>query len=87
MDSKEAMLEQIRTILWELFEIDPAQVTPQTDLYDDLDIDSIDAVDMAVRLNQLTGRKIQAADFKDLRTIGDVVDTLQTLLHPAPQAS
>jgi acyl carrier protein len=67
-------------LLHEMFEIDKSKITPQSNLYTELDIDSIDAVDIVVRLNQLTGRRIQPDVFRAVRTVQDVVDVLDNLL-------
>ena len=48
-------------------------------LYEDLEIDSIDAVDLLVYVKELTGRKIPPEQFKEVRTIEDVVDTILAL--------
>jgi acyl carrier protein len=48
-------------------------------LYTDLDIDSIDAVDIAVKLKQLTGKRLQPEIFKSVRTVRDVVNALTGL--------
>lgn len=66
-------------LLVEMFELDKADLTPESNLYADLDIDSIDAVDLAVKLKQLTGKRLQPEVFKTIRTIGDVVTALETL--------
>lgn len=79
MHDKESIYEQLKVILEELFEIEPETLSRQANLYDDLDIDSIDAVDMAVKLNELTGKKIEPSDFRDIRTIDDVVNTIYAL--------
>ena len=60
---------------------DPALVQPSAHLYDDLDIDSIDAVDLIVRLKELTGRKVSPEEFKAVRTVADVVDAIENLLR------
>ncbi len=67
--------------LAELFEIDPDDVTPEARLYEDLDIDSIDAVDMVVELKRFTGRRIDPDDFKSVRTVQDVLDAVDRLLQ------
>ena len=79
MHSKETIYQTLVNILEELFEIDPSQVTSDSQLYDDLDIDSIDAVDLVVKLKDFTGRKINAADFKQVRSVSDVVDAIYNL--------
>jgi len=48
-------------------------------LYEELEIDSIDAVDLMVQLKELTGKKIAPEVFRDVRTIRDVLDALTNL--------
>jgi acyl carrier protein len=82
--TREEILAYLRQILVELFELKPEQIVPEANLYTDLDIDSIDAVDLILKLKELTGRKIQPQTFKNVRTVGDVVDAVEALLtHPA----
>lgn len=83
--SREEILEYLRQVLVELFELAPEQVVPEANLYEDLDIDSIDAVDLILKLKELTGRKIQPQAFKHVRTVGDVIDAIQSVMaqHPA----
>jgi acyl carrier protein len=78
--SREEILAYLRDVLVELFELKPEQVVPEATLYEDLDIDSIDAVDLILRLKDLTGRKIQPQTFKNVRTVGDVVDAIENLI-------
>lgn len=80
MKSQEEIYEKIASVLEELFEVDPAHISPDANLYQDLDIDSIDAVDLVVELKKITGKKIQPDDFKVVRTVQDVVDAVQALL-------
>lgn len=86
MHSKETIYQYLSDVLNELFEIEPEQIKPEANLYEDLDIDSIDAVDMVVKLKEFTGRKIQATDFKRVRTVQDVVDAVYELLQ-APESA
>ena len=74
--SREQLQAWVSALLAEMFELDPAALTPQSNLYSDLDIDSIDAVDLAVKLKQLTGKRLQPDVFKTIRTVSDVVDAL-----------
>ncbi|MGZ3236311.1 MAG: acyl carrier protein [Burkholderiaceae bacterium] len=78
--SKEQLYIWMADVLHEMFELDKAKITPQANLYTDLDIDSIDAVDLAVKLKQLTGKRLQPEIFKTVRTVQDVVDALAVLL-------
>ena len=79
MQSREAIFETLRSALVELFELEPERVTLEANLYEDLEIDSIDAVDLAVKLKQMTGKRLAPEVFKTIRTIGDVVDALSDL--------
>jgi len=79
--SKEEVYSNVVNILHEMFELDKARITPEANLYRDLDIDSIDAVDLAVKLKQLTGKRLEPEVFKSVRTVQDVVDALTGLLR------
>jgi acyl carrier protein len=68
-------------MLHDMFEIEKDKITPQANLYNDLDIDSIDAVDIVVKLSQLTGKRIQPEVFRTVRTVQDVVTVIATLLQ------
>jgi acyl carrier protein len=78
--TKDDIHSKMLDILRETFDIDPANVHPESLLYDDLDIDSIDAVDLIVRLRPLVGRRLQPEAFKSVRTVQDVVDALHSLM-------
>ncbi len=82
MHTKDSIYDHLKNILIELFEVAPEAITPSASLYEDLDVDSIDAVDMAVKLKELTGRKIQPSDFKHVRSVQDVVDAVYCLINP-----
>lgn len=74
--TKDEIYQEIVKAMAELFELDPAEITPGSRLVEDLDLDSIDAVDMIVRLQNMIGKRIKPEDFKSVRTVGDVVDVL-----------
>lgn len=78
--SDEAIFDELKKILVESFETPEAQITLEANLYEDLDLDSIDAVDLAVKLQTLTGKRIKADEFKTVRTVADVVRAVQALL-------
>ncbi|KAF3999545.1 acyl carrier protein [Glaciimonas immobilis] len=70
----------VTDVLHDMFDIDKASVTPTANLYTDLDIDSIDAVDLVVKLKQFTGKRLEPDVFKAVRTVQDVVSAVSTLL-------
>jgi acyl carrier protein len=79
--------DQIREMITEglmtTFRLDRARITPTARLYEDLDIDSIDAVDLAARLQRETGVRLAPDVFKSVRTVGDLVAAVDQLLnHP-----
>ncbi len=73
------ILSRLRDVLTEDFEINADAVVSEARIYEDLDIDSIDAIDLIVRLKEITGKKISPERFKEVRTIGDIVDVLNAL--------
>ncbi|MEZ5515312.1 MAG: acyl carrier protein [Steroidobacteraceae bacterium] len=79
MQSREQIHAMVRDALAELFELDPARVTLDAQLNDDLEIDSIDAVDLIDRLKKATGKKMSAEDFRTVRTVQDLVLAIERL--------
>ncbi|WP_063551527.1 acyl carrier protein [Burkholderia territorii] len=77
------ILERIRAIFHENFVIEPERVTPDTHLFEELDLDSIDAVDLAIKLQEMTGKRIKPEEFKSVRTVGDVIAAVHVLLARA----
>ncbi|MGI9293636.1 MAG: acyl carrier protein [Pseudomonadales bacterium] len=81
MQSREEVYSKVVDILADLFEMDRAVISPESQLYEELDIDSIDAVDLLVELKTYTGKKVAPEDFKSVRTVADIVDSVCALLE------
>jgi len=81
MKSRDEIYARVGAILEELFEVDPEDIAPDANLYSDLDIDSIDAVDLVVELQKVTGKRIKPEDFKSVRTVQDVVVEIDKLVN------
>lgn len=79
--NRDEIFSQIQAALVELFELNEKDIKLQTQLYKDLDLDSLDAVDLVVHLQKLTGTKIKAQEFKMVRTVEDVVICVENLLQ------
>ena len=77
--NEEQLFSNIRRILVEQFEVEEASVTLNANLYEELEIDSIDAVDLLVQIKEITGKKIAPDTFKEVRTIGDVIGAITSL--------
>jgi len=73
--TKEEIGQRIKDILVS------GKITPDVDLFADLDLDSIDAVDLVVRLQQEMKKRIDPARFQKIRTFGDVVDAVAAILE------
>ncbi len=71
----------IKDILVAEFECDPAALRPETNLFTDLDLDSIDAVNLIVRLQQETKKKVNPEDFRQIRTLADVTRAVSKLVN------
>ena len=80
MADKNAIFEHVATTLAELFDLDRAVITMESNLGDDLDIDSIDAIDLIVELKKFVGKKISPEDFKSVRTVADVVNAVSDIM-------
>jgi acyl carrier protein len=79
--NRDEILVELKALFEEMFEIDRSAVVPSAKLYDDLDIDSIDAVDLVARLRSITGKKIEAEMFKSVRCVEDVVEAVYRLVN------
>ncbi len=76
MTSLEELDRQVREILITTFDLSREAVTPEATLFQDLDLDSLDAIDLAVKLETETGLKLVEAEFRSIRTVKDVVETI-----------
>ncbi len=78
--TKAEIEQKIKDILVSDFEVDAAKLTPDVNLFTDLDLDSIDAVDLVVRLQQEVKKKVNPEEFRKIRTLSDVVDAVEKLV-------
>ncbi|MEY8710392.1 acyl carrier protein [Mangrovibacter phragmitis] len=78
--NQNAIYQEVSALLCKLFEIDADSITPESRLYEDLELDSIDAVDMIVHVQKKTGKKIKPEEFKAVRTVQDVADAVERLM-------
>ncbi len=79
----EQIFIRLKEILSETFELQPQQIHMDSHLFQDLDLDSIDAVDLALKLQEMTGKRIKPDEFKAVRTVSDVVQSVRSLLAAA----
>jgi acyl carrier protein len=79
--SRDEILQTIQQVMKELFDLDPARVHPGARLIEDLDLDSIDAIDLAAKMEEATGRSFDEASLRKLRTIQDVIAAIQVVVE------
>ena len=80
MISDEEIFQQIVEVISEEFELDPGQLVPTATLYDDLGLDSLDAVDMVVAMEKSFGVKLANEEaIKAVRTMGDLCNLIINL--------
>lgn len=84
---KEQLFQRIVEILHDTFGIAPEKVSLESKLGEDLDIDSIDAVDLIVQLKPLLGGNLKPEAFRSVRSVQDVVDALHAMMHGTDEAS
>jgi len=78
---REEIFQKIKNNISALFDTPPELITLDADLQKDLDLDSIDAVDLIVKVQEFTGQKIKPDEFKTVRTVRDVVDRIYDLTN------
>ena len=78
---KQQIFDQVQSALVQLFELSPDDIKPESKLFEELDLDSIDAVDLVVHLQKKIGKKVDPETFKSVRTVQDVVEAVNKLVN------
>ncbi len=81
--TREEIQQSIVEILSDSFELDPDTIKPESTLYEELDLDSIDAVDIFVQLRDLTGRRPDPDRAKEVRTVDELITFVEEELAAA----
>jgi acyl carrier protein len=74
---KEAIFSSLRATLAAEFKVDPASISPATHIFDDLQLDSLDLIELITSLKNYTNKEIDPSVYKDSKTVQDLVDLLQ----------
>lgn len=74
------ILERVQEVLTTSFEVPAELIKPEAHLYTELDLDSLDSIDLAVKLKSETGIVLEEEQLREIRTVGDIVDTVHTML-------
>jgi acyl carrier protein len=81
MVTKDEIFRRIQTVLIDTFEMEEQLITPESRVFDDLDLDSFDAVDLAVVLEVKTGIKLKEGDLRSIKTISDIIDIVHEKMN------
>ena len=77
--TREEILDELQRQMASLFDLEPSSITLESSLGDDLDLDSIDAIDLIIKMQDMTGQKVGQEEMKTIRTVGDIVDLVERL--------
>jgi acyl carrier protein len=81
--TRDQILGEIRRMFVESFELEGSDVRPDSELYGELGLDSIDAVDIFVQLRELTGRRPDPEVAKQIRTVEELITFVEKELDAA----
>ena len=81
MRTYDEILKVVKDILVSDFECDEKLLVPEVKLFEELDLDSIDAVDLVVRLQKIINKKVSPEEFKQIRTLDDVVVAIEKIVN------
>ncbi len=79
--TRDEIAQDVCQALAEMFELDPEGLTMEMRVVEDLDLDSIDAIDMAARVQKIAGKRLSEEDLLGIRTVGDIVDVVERLMQ------
>jgi len=77
LPSKAEILHRIQLMMMELFQLEAARVQPESRLIEDLELDSLDAIDLAAKVEETTGLAFDETTLRQLRTIADVIVAIE----------
>ena len=84
--TRDEIQARITEILVESFELEAGEITPESTLYEQLDLDSIDAIDIFVQLREITGRRPDPEEARGVRTVAELVAFVEAEIAKGPEA-
>ena len=82
---KQKLIEEINEVMIEGFELDASQLKPEAKIIEDLELDSLDAIDMLVFLEDKIKIKVDAETFRTVRTLDDVYNVVHKVVSESNQ--
>lgn len=83
--TRDEIFETVVELLSDSFELERDEITQEAKLYEELGLDSIDAVDIFVQLREVTGRRPDPTAAREVRTVGDLIGFVENELEAARQ--
>ena len=84
--SRDEIIAHVNRTLHEEFEVPEDEIQPDKLLREDLELDSLDAVDMIVALEQALKIRVDEEEAKKIRNVGDIYDFVEKMLQRGPAA-
>jgi len=75
------IIDRMREVLVEEFEVEADEVVPEANFFKDLDLDSLDAIDLVINMDKLLGVKLKGQDAQNIKTVQDFVELIQSKLN------
>ena len=72
----EITFENVRDIIVNTLSCDADQITPETNLFEDLEADSLEAVELSMAFEEAFGVGIADEDMENIKTVQDIIDYL-----------
>lgn len=83
--NREQIFEKVAQVMADLFDLDKASIKPES-RFEELQLTSLDAIDLVVELQQMTGRKVTETKLREVRTVGDIVTLVEAHLAASEAA-
>lgn len=75
--NEEKILVELKKVLIDEFEVDEEKITPNASFYEDLELDSLDAIDLIVTMNNVYNIDVDNKSMEEILTIQQLIDTVK----------
>ena len=79
--NREEIIQTINDFLVDEFEVEASVISPQANMKQSLDLDSLDYVDLVVIIESNFGVKLEGKDFEHIHTFNDLYNVVESKLH------
>ena len=75
--SDEEVLVEVKKVLMEEFEVEESLISPEANFYEDLGLDSLDAIDLIVTLNNFYNIEVEPTESEEIRTVQNLIEIVK----------